>query len=437
MWCLLSVHTGIQIILLFILILLSSFFSSSETALTTVNRVKMRNLADSGNVKAKKVLEILDHQDKMLSCILIGNNIVNLSASSLSTTLAIRLFGSQSIGIATGILTLLILIFGEITPKNAANVNSEKISLRSGPVIRTLMFILTPLIVVVSFLSSGAMKLLHVKKDGGDSTITEDEIRTMVDVSHEEGETTGEERALINNVYDLTDQTAADIMVPRADMVSISADDNYEHVMEVFQREHFTRLPVYEGERDHIIGIINVKDFCFLSDPKKRDFSPRKIMYQPYFTFESKSVVSLMEEMQSRSYSLAIVLDEYGAAAGMITFEDLIEELVGEIRDEYDTDEKDWIKKVGPGTYLILGSVKLDDLNEELGTGLESEDYDSIGGYLIHQLGDRIPRTGDRVRTESGIMLSVQSMKKRRIERVRLVLPEKAAPEPDKDSGQG
>lgn len=426
-----SAATGIQIVILFFLIILSGFFSSSETALTTVNKVRIRNLADSGNAKAKTVLSILDHQEKMLSCILIGNNIVNLSASSLSTTLAIDLFGSRSVGLATGILTLMILIFGEITPKNAANVQSEKYSLRYASVICFLMTVLTPLIVIVNFLSSGAMKLFHVRRDGGDSTITEDEIRTMVDVSHEEGETTGEERALINNVYDLTYQTAADIMVPRADMVAVSVDDSYSDIQEVFQREHFTRLPVYEGGKDHIIGIINIKDFCFLADGKKRTFSIRRIMYQPYFTFESKSVVSLMEEMQSRSFSLAIVLDEYGAAVGMITFEDLIEELVGEIRDEYDTEEKDWIKPIGKNTYLILGSVKLDDINEQLGTTLESEDYDSIGGYFIQQLGDRIPRTGDRVRAPGGITLSVQAMKKRRIEKVRLTLPEKAPEEKD------
>lgn len=420
-----SAHTGIQIFLLFIFILLSGFFSSSETALTTVNRVRIRNLAESGNSRARTVLSILDHQEKMLSCILIGNNIVNLSASSLTTTLAINLFGSESVGAATGILTLVILIFGEITPKNSANVNSEKLSLRYAPVIRVLMIVLTPVIFIVNLLSSAVMKLLHVETGGGDSTITEDEIRTMVDVSHEEGETTGEERDLINNVYDLTDQTAGDIMVPRADMISVSADDSYEHVLKVFQRERFTRLPVYLGQHDHIVGIINIKDFCFLSEDKKKNFSPAMIMYQPYFTFESKAVVSLMEEMKSGSFSLAIVLDEYGAAAGMITFEDVIEELVGEIRDEYDTDEMDWIKKISGNTYQIQGSVKLDDINEELGTKLESEDYDSIGGYMIQQLGDRMPRTGDTVKTEDGITLCVDCMKKRRIEKVRLTLPDK------------
>lgn len=423
----LSDATGIKILFLLILIVLSSFFSGAETALTTVNRVRIRTLADGGDRRAKTVLAILSKQDKMLSCILIGNNIVNLSASSLSTTLAIRLFGSKSIGLATGLLTLIILIFGEITPKNAANVSSEKLSLRYAGIIRTLMVLLTPLIFAVNILSKGAMNLMGVRMDGGDSAITEDEIRTMVDVSHEEGETSGEERELINKVYDLTDQTASDIMVPRADMVSVSIRASYDQVYEVFRKDHFTRLPVYQGGRDHIVGIINVKDFFFLPKDKQASFTPASIMYQPYLTFESKSLFPLMEEMQEGTFSLAIVLDEYGAAAGMVTFEDLLEELVGEIRDEYDTDEKDLIRTISEGVYQIQGSVKLDDVNDRLGTDLESEDYDSIGGYLIGQLGDRMPHTGDTVTAEGGMTLRVDAMKRRRIEKVRLSLPDAAA----------
>ena len=197
-----SSGTVIQIICLAVLLVLSAFFSSAETALTTVNRIRIRSLADDGNKKARKVLTILEAQDKMLSCILIGNNIVNISASSLATTLAISLFGSKAVGYTTGLLTLVVLIFGEITPKNAANVNSEKLSLRYAGIIHILMVIMTPLIFLVNILADAFMKLLHIDKTGGDSTITEDEIRTMVDVSHEDGETSGVEREMIINVYD-------------------------------------------------------------------------------------------------------------------------------------------------------------------------------------------------------------------------------------------
>ena len=331
--------------------MLSAFFSSAETALTTVNRIRLRNLADDGNKKAKKALTILDAQDKMLSCILIGNNLVNISASSLATTLAIRLFGSRAVGYTTGLLTLFVLIFGEITPKNAANVYSEKYSLRYAGIIHFLMIIMTPLILLVNLLANGVMKLFHIDKDGGDSTITEDEIRTMVEVSHQDGETTGVEREMINNVYDFGDQRAKDICVPRADIISVSVDDSYEEVADIYRSEHFTRLPVYENDRDHIVGILNIKDFCFVED--KENFSPRSMMYPPYYTFETKKISELMVEMRDHASTVTIVLDEYGSATGMITFEDLIEELVGEIRDEYDQDEQDLIRKLSDRQYLV------------------------------------------------------------------------------------
>jgi Mg2+/Co2+ transporter CorB len=329
-----SSGTAIKLAGLVLLLLLSAFFSSAETALTTVNRIRILNLAQAGDPRARTALKVLDQQSKMLSCILIGNNLVNISASSLATALTIQLFGSSSIGLMTGLLTLVVLIFGEITPKNAANVSSEKLTLRYARIIRLLMIIFTPLIFLVNLLSSGMMTLLRIPKDGGDSTITEDEIRTMVNVSHKDGETTSEEKEMINNVYDFGDQCARDICVPRADIVSVSIDDSYETVQEVYRNEHFTRLPVYEKERDHIVGILNIKDFCFVED--REHFTPKDLMYEPYYTFETKKVSELMVEMRDHSSTVTIVLDEYGSAVGMITFEDLIEEVVGEIRDEYD-----------------------------------------------------------------------------------------------------
>ena len=402
--------------------MLSAFFSSAETALTTVNRIRLRNLADDGNKKAKKALTILDAQDKMLSCILIGNNLVNISASSLATTLAIRLFGSRAVGYTTGLLTLFVLIFGEITPKNAANVYSEKYSLRYAGIIHFLMIIMTPLILLVNLLANGVMKLFHIDKDGGDSTITEDEIRIMVEVSHQDGETTGVEREMINNVYDFGDQRAKDICVPRADIISVSVDDCYEEVADIYRSEHFTRLPVYENDRDHIVGILNIKDFCFVED--KENFSPRNMMYPPYYTFETKKISELMVEMRDHASTVTIVLDEYGSATGMITFEDLIEELVGEIRDEYDQDEQDLIRKLSDRQYLVAGSVKLDDLNDATGLELDSEDYDSIGGYLIEHLG-HLAKKGERITDETGMILIADKVNQNRIEKVRIVLPEK------------
>jgi CBS domain containing-hemolysin-like protein len=418
-----SSGTAIKLAGLVLLLLLSAFFSSAETALTTVNRIRILNLAQAGDPRARTALKVLDQQSKMLSCILIGNNLVNISASSLATALTIQLFGSSSIGLMTGLLTLVVLIFGEITPKNAANVSSEKLTLRYARIIRLLMIIFTPLIFLVNLLSSGMMTLLRIPKDGGDSTITEDEIRTMVNVSHKDGETTSEEKEMINNVYDFGDQCARDICVPRADIVSVSIDDSYETVQEVYRNEHFTRLPVYEKERDHIVGILNIKDFCFVED--REHFTPKDLMYEPYYTFETKKVSELMVEMRDHSSTVTIVLDEYGSAVGMITFEDLIEEVVGEIRDEYDEDEKDLIRRVSDRQYLVAGSVKLDDLNDATNLDLHSDDYDSIGGYLIEQLGHLAAR-GDKVVTPDRLLMIADKVKGNRILKVRIVLPERS-----------
>ncbi len=419
---LVSSTTIVQLIILIILLFLSAFFSSAETALTTVNRIRIINLAEDGDKRAKTVLKILASEDKMLSCILIGNNIVNIFASSLATTLSIRLIGDQAVGYTTGLLTLIVLIFGEITPKNAANISSEKLSLRYAGIISFLMTVLTPIIYLVNLLSGAVMRILHIPTSGGDSTITEDEIRTMVDVSHKEGETSSEERTMINNVYDFGDQCAKDICVPRADMVQVSVDDDYDTVAEIYRRLHFTRLPVYEKDRDHIVGILNIKDFCFVED--RENFTPNDLMYAPYYTFETKKITELMVEMRDNSSAVTIVLDEYGSAVGMITFEDIIEEVVGEIRDEYDGDEDDLIRRISDRQYLVEGSVKLDDLNDATDLDLKSDDYDSIGGYLIEHLGHLAVR-GDRVTTEDSLVLIADKVNGNRILKVRILLPNK------------
>ena len=197
---------------------------------------------------------------------------------------------------------------------------------------------------------------------------------------------------------------------------------------EIYRSEHFTRLPVYENERDHIVGILNIKDFCFVED--REHFSPRDLMYEPYYTFETKKISELMVEMRDHASTVTIVLDEYGSATGMITFEDLIEELVGEIRDEYDQDEKDLIRKLSDRQYLVAGSVKLDDLNDATGLELDSEDYDSIGGYLIEHL-EHLAKKGERITDENGLILIADKVNQNRIEKVRIVLPEKKDPEND------
>ncbi len=412
---------AIQLLALLILILLSAFFSSAETALTTVNKIRMQALAEEGNKRAEIVLKTIENSSKLLSTILIGNNLVNNFAAALATALAIRLLGDGAVGIVTGVLTIVVLIFGEITPKTLATVNSEKMSLTYGSIILFLMRLLTPVIIIINAICRFLLKLLHVDTDSSLNTMTEMELRTIVDVSHKEGVIEEEERQMIYNVVDFGDSQAKDVMVPRADMVVISNTASYDEILEVFREQKYTRLPVYQDDRANIIGILNIKDFFFCSN--RDHFHVKDLMYEPYFTYEFKKTSELLMEMQRKSVSISIVLDEYGASVGMVSLEDLLEEIVGEIRDEYDEDEKDLIQKISEREYLIEGSVKLDDINDALELSLYSDDYDSIGGLIIEML-DHLPTEQESVTTKTGIGLLVQKMDKNRIETVQLTLPE-------------
>lgn len=419
---------ALQLGVLVILIALSAFFSSAETALTTVNKIRLLSLAEQGDKRAERVLKIKENTPKMLSAILIGNNIVNLSASSLSTTLTIRLFGNAAVGIATGIITLLILIFGEITPKSMASYHAESMALAYSTVIHVLIKILTPVIWVINLLSGLVLKLGRVDATKQTNAMTEHELRTIVDVSHENGVIESDERQMIYNVFDFGDSQAKDIMVPRVDMVCIDINSSYDEILEVFREEHFTRLPVYEENPDNVVGIINVKDLLLLDS--KDSFRVKNVMREPYFTYEYKKTSELMVEMRQDSINLTIVLDEYGATVGMITLEDLLEEIVGEIRDEYDEDEEELIQRVNDYEYIVSGSLKLADLNDALELSLTSEDYDSVGGYIIEHL-DHLPKEQEFVITD-GIRLVVDSVDKKRIHTVHLYLPEiEPSPSPE------
>ncbi len=413
----------IQLVVIFVLLALSAFFSSAETALTTVNKVRIRALIEDGNKKAMVVDKILDNYGKMLSAILIGNNIVNISASSLVTSLTIRVWGDALVGVATGILTIMVLMFGEIVPKTWAMYNSEKISLTYSRIIYGLMTILTPVIFLVDKIANGILRLLHI--DGKKkATITENELKTYVDVSHEEGVIESEEREMIYNVFDFSDALAKDIMIPRINMVTTSIEDTYEDLLEIFRASMYTRIPVYEDDKDNIIGLVNIKDFILVTDHEH--FRITDIMREAHYTYEYKKTADLMLEMREKTTNVAFVLNEYGATVGMITLEDLLEEIVGEIRDEYDEDEKEFIQEVGERQYLLEGSMKLDDINNALDTELDSEDYDSIGGIIIEHL-DRLPIDGEAVALTDGTILQVQGIDQNRIVKVLMTLPEETS----------
>ena len=434
-----DIETILKIIVLLVLIILSAFFSSAETALTTVNKIRIHSLAEEGNKAAARVDKILEKRSKMLSAILIGNNIVNISASSIATVIAIKisklaglsLSESLAVGIATAVLTIVILIFGEIVPKNWAMSYAEKIAFAYSGLIFALMVILTPVIIIVDGITKGIQKLFRI--DGNyHEQMTENELKTYVEAGHEDGVIESEEREMILNVFEFSDSEAKDIMIPRVNMVTVKVSDTFDEVKETFKEHMYTRLPVYEedeeGEQDHFLGVINIKDLAFCENTE--DFVIRDYLRECIYTHEHKKTADLLEEMRQETTSIALVMNEYGDCVGMITLEDLLEEIVGEIRDEYDEDEETLIKEVGERKYLVEASMSTDDLNDALETDIHSESYDSNGGIMIEQL-DRLPEDGESVLLEDGTKLTVRGLDQSRIEKIEIELPEPAANEED------
>ena len=385
----------------------------------TVSEIRMRALAEEGNRRAARVLKLKEQPSRMLSAILIGNNIANLFASSLTTSIMLALVGSQGVAIATGVLTLIVLIFGEITPKTMATLRAERLSMRVCNIIFAIMTVLTPVIFVINMLANGVLRILGVdpskKKDG----LTEQEIRTVMDVGQESGAIEEEEKEIINNLFDFGDDQASEIMIPRIDMTMLDINADLDEVLTIFRKEKHTRFPVYEETPEHVVGILNVKDLL-LSDYDQ--FSLREIMREPYFTYETKNNAELFVEMREERVGIAIVLDEYGDCAGMVTLEDLLEEIVGEIQDEYDTDEEAPWTQVSEKEYLVDASYNLEDFCRDFDLSLVSEDYDSLGGYLIG-LNDRIPQPGETVTTAEGVVLKVQTRDGNRLGKILVRLP--------------
>lgn len=425
--------TLIRIIVLICLLVLSAFFSSAETALTAVSPIRIRNLLDQNpsDKRAAAVMRIIDDPSPMLGTILVANNAVNLSASAITASLAYR-FGGKHLALATGIITLLILVFGEITPKTIATIRTEKMALAYARPLIVLMTILTPIVFLINAISNGLLKLLGVSRDDA-GKLTQGDIQTIVDVGHEEGIIQSDEKDIITNVFELKDSAVKEVMVPRVHVSILDADISFKELLKVFREDKYTRYPVYEDTPDRIIGTINMKDLLLYHDGDTSSFSVRNILREAHFVFEHKKIRELLAEMMEASVSIAIVVDEYGDWTGIITLEDVLEEIVGEIHDEYDEPSDDLIYQVAPNEYIAEGAISLDDFSDRLDTEIESEDYDSLGGYILEQL-DRIPDVGDAVTTESGIRLVVDSVDNNRIELVHVWLPEQVTDETDHSS---
>lgn len=405
-----------QIISLILLIVLSCLFSMSETALMSLNKIRLRHMIEEGVPGAELVEKLTEDQNKLLSAILIGNNVANIGASSIATMVATNIFGSSGVGIATGIMTILILIFGEVTPKSIAKQNPESVSLKVAKFIRFVVVAFKPIVYIFAAISSLVIRILGGNPNESESSITEEELKTMVGVSEEEGVLENVEKEMIFNVFEFADQQVKDIMVQRVDIVSIDEEATYDEVMEVIKNEQFSRIPVYNQTIDNIIGFLNVKDLAMVENARE-NFNVNKYIREPFYTFEFKKIVELFKEMKKSRNHIAVVLDEYGGTVGIVTIEDLVEEIVGEIEDEYDEENKS-VQVIKDNEYVVEGSVKLHEISELIGVDIDSEEFDSVGGLMIGELG-RMPEEQEEVAINKTKFIA-EEIEKNRIKKVRI-----------------
>ena len=410
-----------MIFMFILLIALSALFSMSETAFMSVNKIRVRTLAEENNKKAKIVDSLLENQDRLLSSILVGNNLVNIGASSLTTSFVISLFGNEGTGvaIATGFVTLMILIFGEITPKSLATKNAESIAFGVCRFIKLITMICTPVVVVLNVISSLFIHLLGGDTDNG-PTMTEEDLKTIVTVSHEEGVLEDEEKEMIHNVFEFGETEIKEIMTPRIHVASVADDVSYNDLMKTFKESQFSRIPVHSDSYDEIIGVLHIKDLM-LSKVVKSKFDVKEFMRDTFVVYEFNHVSDVFEAMRKEHVSLAIVLDEYGVMSGIVTLEDIVEEIVGEIDDEYD-DTSDDIVKINDHEYLVDGSLNLNEVNDEIDTHFESEDFESIGGLVLGEFSG-VPKIKDKIEFP-GVTIIIEKMHKNRIELLRLIIHE-------------
>lgn len=412
-----STENIFQIGLLAVLLLGSGFFSASETSLMSLSKIRIRYMEEEGVKGAKLVSSLIEKSSDLLSSILVGNNIVNIAATSVSTSLFISIFGDGGVAVATAVMTVLVLIFGEITPKTIAANSPEKVAVVVSKPISVIMKITKPIVWVFNLLTGIIFKIMGIENDGVKPFITEEELKTMVNVSHEEGVLEMEEREIINNVFQFGDMQAKEAMIQRLDMVAVNIEDSYDEIIELFKNEKLSRLPVYQDSIDDIVGILNIKDIIFLSDEEIEHFNIKDYVRDAFFTYEFKKITQLLEEMKKEKSQMAIVVDEYGGTAGLLTIEDLVEVIVGDIDDEYDEEEEE-IVKVSDNEYLVEGSTRISDVNEKLGINFESDEFDSIGGFIIGYL-KRIPEENELIEV-GNVKFSVESIDKNRINQIRI-----------------
>ena len=410
-----STKNLIQLIVIIVGIILSAFFSSSETALTSVNIFKIRQMEKNGVEKAPLVRKLVDNIGSVLTTILIGNNIVNIVTTTIATIFFTEVMGPKGAVISPIVLTIVVLIFGEVTPKNIAAANSEKLALNVARPIKLLDFIFKPVNFILGKIT-GAITKIFVGEEEESSLVTEEDLKTIVDVSEEQGVINNEESEMINNVFEFGNSYVSDIMTARTNMEAISIESDQEELYEMLKETNHSRIPVYGKNIDNILGILHMKDIVSaIADGKELNLE--EIIRPAYYVYDNMHIFDLFTNMRSENVSLAIVIDEYGGTSGLVTIEDIVEELVGEIDDEYDKDEKD-IFKLTENSYLVKPALHLSDFNDYFNLELEEIKNDSIGGYVIDHL-SRIPEQGDSVEVDN-IKITVDEVDRYKIEMLKV-----------------
>ncbi len=418
------------IIGLVVLVALSAFFSASETSYTSLRKVKLKNLANEGNKRAEKTLKLAENYDILLTTILVGNNLVNIMASSICTWLFTIYFGAWGVAIATVFMLIVLLAFGEITPKTMAKANSERYAMAVEPILSTIVVVFKP----ISWVFIGLTKMVGktVKSDNNTPTLTEEELSVMIDEIEGEGTLEKTESELIKSAIEFDDKKVSEILVPRVDIVAVDKTTDMEKMKDVFLTSGFSRIPVYDGTVDRIIGVVYAKDFYSRYFNGNRTETVEDLIRPVKFLPETTTVARTFSEIQKSMVQMAVIVDEYGGTVGIVSTEDLLEELVGEIWDESD-EVKHPVIKESDGTYTVLGETNIFDMMKEIGVEFDVDGYDdfTVGGYIQYKL-NRVPVKGDRVDV-GDIRMVVRATKNRRIRMVQVIVKK----HPDLSSQQG
>lgn len=405
-----------QIIALVFLVAMSAVFSSSETAITSVSKIKVRQLDQKDNKNAHLLKKLHDNMQATISTILIGNNIVNIAASSIATILFTNIFHQNGALVSTVVMTVFVLIFGEVLPKTIAQYKNKSVALKFSRFIYLLTIIFKPIVKVLNLLTRLVIKIF-IGDNGDSSTLTEEELKTLVEVSEEEGVLKDQETEIMINALELKETLAVDIMTPRTSMASVDIEDAENDLREIIKNITYSRIPVYEDNIDDIIGVLHIKELAHKIIEDDHDFKIRDILKPAFYAYEYIPVVDLFKQMRAKNISISIIIDEYGGTSGLVTMEDILEELVGEIDDEYDNEKE--VTKINDNEYLVDPEMRIDEVNERFDLNLQSEKFDSIGGFVIELL-DRMPKSKDEVEFEN-LKFVVVNVDKRKITQLMII----------------